>query len=71
MRAKHWNYRVVSHQGYLAIHEVYYELGKPVARTLNPIDVSGESIESLRQTLTLMQKALGEPILEDSDFLSL
>lgn len=57
----------------LAIHEVYYKdksrddrkvTADDVGYTENPVSVTGESIEDLRETLQLMLKALDKPVLE-------
>ena len=67
-----WNHRVVrtvyEHETLLGIHEVFYEDGIPNMVTVNPVDVMGETLEELMQTLEWMLKALGQPILESSDF---
>lgn len=57
----------------LAIHEVYYKdqtrddqkiIADDVGYTENPVSVTGESIEELRDTLQRMLKALDKPVLE-------
>ncbi|SER48441.1 hypothetical protein SAMN05216409_12717 [Pseudomonas lutea] len=74
-----WNFRVMRHaptpesnEEFLAIHEVYYsddhteETEEQMAKlgyTSNPVSVTGESVESLRWTLTRMLEALDKPVL--------
>lgn len=73
----HWNHRVMRHNAgaeneYLAIHEVYYGIDEDdnkdkVGWTLDPISVSGETIDELRETLERMLRALDKPIMEYKD----
>ena len=72
----HWNHRVVRrvyhHSGHeevtYAIHEAHYrEEGKGSGKcdiTMNPTDVSGESVDDLKWTLEHMLKALDKPVLD-------
>jgi len=70
-----WNHRVIHvkltepsiEEDWYSIHEVFYN-GVPELCTAEAIAPEGESIESLQQTLEWMLKALGEPILEMTDF---
>ena len=67
-----WNHRVVRKcypdQELLGIHEVFYEDGVPNMVTEEPVGVSGEDTDELWQTLRWMIKALGQPILNYTDF---
>lgn len=68
-----WNHRVIRHvcdgEEFLSIREVYYnEAGVPDLCTEDAIGVWGESMEGLKQTLEWMQRALGQPVLEYTDF---
>ena len=68
-----WNHRVIrkvyKSETLLGIHEVFYnDKGVPELVTNNPVKVVGDNLEGMQQTLDWMQKALGEPILEFSDF---
>jgi len=72
----HWNYRViefVSQTGerWRAIHEVYYQDGKPWLHTVNPATI-GWNVEdgdkTPFETLEKMKRAITEPILTESDF---
>jgi hypothetical protein len=68
-----WNHRVVrkvypSGVVMFGIHEVLYKDYLPNLVTENPIDLSGESMEELRETLDWIMKALSQPVLEYSDF---
>ena len=67
-----WNHRVVRKhdeaETMLGIHEVFYDAeGAPDMVTVDPVGVSGETLEELVETLDWMRKALGQPILEYSD----
>jgi hypothetical protein len=69
----HWNHRVVkrtypapSNETCYQIHEAYYGLdgdNKP-SITANPVDVSAESVEGLREVLKQMLLALNTPVLD-------
>jgi len=49
----------------LGIHEVFYDAkGVPEMVTVEPVEVCGECLEELEETLAQMTKALGQPILE-------
>jgi len=68
-----WNYRVIAHEYkdelYFEIHEVYYnDDGVPEMCTVDAVEVAGESLAALSQTLDWMRKALREPILNIADF---
>ncbi|WP_255988371.1 hypothetical protein [Chitinolyticbacter albus] len=64
----HWNHRVVRCDGELRIFDVYYDdLGRPVARSVTPTWLSGESLDELYAQLQLIEEALGRPILNDSE----
>ena len=66
-----WNHRVVAFDQsehnlptWLAICEVYYDAGVPIAHTKG-VEVSGESIEELRTTLERMLACLDKPVIEE------
>lgn len=67
-----WNHRVIRQvcddEVFFGIHEVFYDEGVPDMCTVDAVGVCGESLEGLEQTLEWMQKALGQPVLEMSDF---
>jgi hypothetical protein len=48
----------------LTINEVYYEEDKPETWTRNSVNLSGDSIEELRDMLQDMLKALDKDILD-------
>lgn len=63
-----WNYRVVRCDGQLRIHDVYYGAdGRACARHVEPTFVYGESLDELRDQLSLMQEALDLSILDDHE----
>lgn len=73
-----WNYRLITHKderqgyGWIGLHEVYYEDGKPSAYTSDAIGFRGDIedgpegvIEALEMALRDAKKA---PPLDESDF---
>lgn len=63
-----WNHRVVKTGRYYGIHEVFYLNNEPDMITESPVAAAEEDVEELRETLTLMLKALDEPVLDYEDF---
>lgn len=67
-----WNYRVVRIENeWLEIHEVYYRhvdggenYDNIRAWTECSVSVSGENVDSMESTLTMMRAALAKPILD-------
>jgi hypothetical protein len=69
----HWNHRVIVHSDpdgtqYVAIHEIHYTAGRPVAYTENPTPAMGEDVDGLRWQLKQMLMACEAPLLKESDF---
>ena len=73
----HWNYRVCKRtytesgepEVYYGIHETYYDdKGNICAITQDLIDVFGESIEELKETLARMSKALEKEVIDLDTF---
>ena len=72
MGMAHWNHRVVKSlengQDWYTIREVFYNHdGSIFAYTEEPVDVSGETIEELRQSLGWMIECLALPVLIDGE----
>jgi len=67
-----WDYRAIakeySGEVMFGIHEVYYEDGVPTMCTENAVEVAGDTLADLSQTLKWMRKALRKPILNYADF---
>ena len=68
-----WDYRVLAKEceGELmfGIHEIYYDGdGVPEMCTQDAVDVVGDNLAELVQTLAWMRKALRQPILSYTDF---
>lgn len=43
-----WNYRIIAHEGYYAVHEVYYNSDKkPNGYTKNPVSLWDEDIDGI------------------------
>lgn len=74
----YWNYRVVKiphlvktqHVGRYSfgIHEVFYHNDDSIhSYTREPVDVSAETLEELREVLEQMLSALDKPVLVDGE----
>lgn len=73
----HWNHRIVKktwHKGEedeedsYGVHEVFYDDDNKIyGYTENPIDLSTDSIDSLREYLQWCMNALDKPILVDGE----
>lgn len=63
-----WNYRVLRYaqNGELGIHEVYYEDDQITAWSVDPIPITGETIEELATELEHMARALQQRILNET-----
>lgn len=60
----HWNFRVMEIDiDYLSIVEAYYDSRGDLMGWTEPIDVVGESVEELRQTLIRMLECLDKKII--------
>lgn len=63
-----WNHRVVHNSdGTYTINEVYYNDDGSVWAWTAPVEVIGESLDEVRQTLQQMQECLMAPVLESKD----
>src|SRR3990167_8254322 len=68
-----WDHRIVKEvlengDSWFSIREAFYnDAGELFAYTEEPADISGESIESLRQTLNWIQSAFDKEILIDGE----
>jgi hypothetical protein len=68
----HWNYRVVKKNGYLGIHEAYYDdSGNIRSLTIDPVSNVYEDLEELKTNLEFMMDALEKSVVDfeqiDSD----
>ena len=66
----HWNHRVVKEifdgEDWFSVREVFYnDDGSIYAYTEKPVDISGESIDSLREYCKWILDCLDNPVLED------
>jgi hypothetical protein len=65
----HWNYRVLRHKDDIfAIHEVYYEDGKPNSCSENSIIPFADTVKDLKEEMKLMSAALKKKPLNYEDF---
>lgn len=66
-----WNYRVIDHGDWFGLHEVYYNDGKPVSRTANPVTFlcdAEDGPEGIKSSLELALRAFEKPVLTVKDF---
>ena len=67
-----WNYRIVAtvdgDETMYGIHEVYYDDGKPVSYTTNPVPCVGDDLQELYRSFEQMRMAFGMPSLTEKDF---
>ena len=66
-----WNFRLIEKDGYLYIHEAYYDKKgdkKPYNITKNSINVAGKDKEEIKWVLEKMKLALDKDILKYEDF---
>lgn len=60
-----WNYRILDHDGELAIYEVYYNNdGSVKGHSLAPAFPKGDEMEEQKEELSLYSEALEKPILK-------
>lgn len=76
-KSTYWNYRVIeffdpeNDKPWRAIHEVYYENGKPKYYTENPASIVfdlDESTDDIKEEIERMKSALDKPVLIEKDF---
>ncbi len=61
----HWNYRVVRKNGYLGIHEVYYDdSGNIHNLSIEPVSLVYEDLEQIKTNLEWMMDALGKNVID-------
>ena len=66
-----WNYRLVKHSTYVAIHEVYYnESGRPSSVTAEPIGLLGADAEEIKEDLEYIMRAFDAPVLAWEDIVN-
>ena len=69
----HWNHRVLRETQkngtyWYSVREVFYnDSGDIYSYTQNPVDISGESVEDLREYVNWVLKSLDDPILISED----
>lgn len=68
-----FDYRLMDHhkdgdETCIGIHEVYYEDGRPMSFTDEPVRVFGSTVADIRETLDRMRRACDLPALKPSDF---
>ena len=67
-----WNHRVIredkEYGALYAIHEVYYEDGKPVGYTEKPLPPIGETLGELEFEIDRFKEAIKKPVLTEDDF---
>lgn len=72
-----WNYRVVRHVyendcgldgEWYAIHEVYYQDGKPFTSTIDAVSPGGSTLDELKADFANYAKALEAPVIDEKEF---
>ena len=69
----HWNHRVVKEKledgtEWFSVREVFYnDDGSIYAYTEDPIDISGESVDGMRQSVTRILDCLNKDVLIDGE----
>lgn len=68
----HWNHRVlkqkINGEDFYSVREVFYnDDGSIYAYTANPVEISGESIEDIRQYCQWILNCLDTPVLVDGE----
>lgn len=60
-----WNYRVIEHDKFFAIHEVYYnDKGKITAISEDPMHPHGNNLEELKGDMEYFFQAFSRPVLK-------
>lgn len=60
-----WNYRIINDEGYLSLHEVFYDKkGKPTSWSVEECSPMGETLKEIKHDFKLMKQAFGRPILK-------
>ena len=60
-----WNYRVLKRDDEYGVYEVYYDdSGMPHAMSEDPIAITGENLEDIRNELNLILESLEKDVLD-------
>lgn len=63
-----WNYRVIEHDRFFAIHEVYYnDKGEITAISEDSVEPSGHTLKELKGDLEYFLQALNRPVLKKNE----
>ncbi|MBI5181481.1 MAG: hypothetical protein HZA06_01050 [Nitrospirae bacterium] len=63
-----WNYRVIEHDRFFAIHEVYYnDKGDITAISEDPMHPQGEALEELKNDMEYFLQAFNRPVLKKDE----
>lgn len=63
-----WNYKVVQHDGYVGLHEVYYNKDGTIVGWTDPVQI-GNDLEDLKGSLELMLKDIERFGLQEESYL--
>lgn len=60
-----WNYRIIDEDGFLSLHEVFYnKKGKPTVWSVEECSPMGADLKELKHDFKLMKLAFDKPILK-------
>jgi len=63
-----WNYRVIEHDRFFAIHEVYYnDKGDITAISEDPMHPQGETLKELKNDMKYFLQAFNRPVLKKDE----
>ena len=63
-----WNYRVIEHDRFFAIHEVYYnDKGDITAISEDPMHPQGETLKELKNDMKYFLQAFNRPVLKKEE----
>ena len=63
-----WNYRVIEHDRFFAIHEVYYnDKGNITAISEDPMHPHGENLKELKGDIEYFLQAFNSPVLKKEE----
>ena len=63
-----WNYRVIEHDRFFAIHEAYYnDNGDKTAISEDPMHPQGETLKELKNDMKYFLQAFNRPVLKKDE----
>ena len=63
-----WNYKVIEHDSFFVIHEVYYnDKGDITAISEDPMHPQGETLKELKNDMKYFLQAFNRPVLKKDE----